>query len=194
MVKRRKFLIGVGSLAAGSAAAMGTGAFSAMQTEARQVNVQTTGDGSGYVRISPNSNNVGKYVGYENGKIEFNPSEFTEGGGAAPNKDAVFYYDSAFTIDIEDDLASAYKGRWVEGDFEVTIYDGEERLPGVDFYVGDTRDTDAGVEDVLLGTKAGSGPDEVVVGFCVDTSEIPSEGNVGSVSIELEGEGQGGDF
>ena len=43
-MKRRKFLIGAGSLAAGSAAAMGTGAYSYAEAD-RTVTVDTTGDG-----------------------------------------------------------------------------------------------------------------------------------------------------
>jgi hypothetical protein len=192
-MRRRKLLIGAGSLIAGGAAATGTGAFSATEAEARQVNVQTTGDQSGYVRFQPNQDtNISNYIGYENGKIEFNPSDFTEGGGAALNYDSTFYYDSAFKIFIEDDLGSAYKGRYVDGDFEVTIRDGN--VPGVEFYVGDSRDVGAGVVDETLGTKAGSGQSTILAGFAVDTSEVPSDGNIGSVTIELEGEGQGGDF
>jgi hypothetical protein len=192
-MRRRKFVIGAGALFAGSAAAMGTGAFSAADTGPRQVSVTTTGDASGYVRLKKNEGSAtSKYVTYEDGEIVFDADRFTEGGGASPNKNATFYYDNAFTIDIEDDMASAYKGRWVEGDFQVTVDD--EELSGVHFYVGDTRDTEAGVVDERLGTKAGSGPDEVVVGFCVETSEVSGSGDIGSVTIELEGEGQGGDF
>jgi len=49
-MERRKFLIGAGSLAAGSAAAMGTGAFSAMSAE-RNAGINVVADGDGLVAL-----------------------------------------------------------------------------------------------------------------------------------------------
>jgi len=58
-MQRRKFLIGAGSLAAGSAAAMGTGAFTSVEAN-RDVSIGVTGDASAYLRITredtPNGN------------------------------------------------------------------------------------------------------------------------------------------
>jgi hypothetical protein len=58
-MERRKFLIGAGSLAAGSAAAMGTGAFTSVEAN-RDVSIGVTGDASAYLRITredtPNGN------------------------------------------------------------------------------------------------------------------------------------------
>jgi hypothetical protein len=62
MVKRRKMLLGLGSLAAGGAAAMGTGAFTSVAAD-RDVEIATRGDASAYLQIeamdTPNGN---KYV------------------------------------------------------------------------------------------------------------------------------------
>lgn len=49
-MKRRKFLVGMGSLAAGSAALMGTGAFSAMTAE-RAVSINVVNDASGLIAL-----------------------------------------------------------------------------------------------------------------------------------------------
>jgi hypothetical protein len=50
MVKRRKVLLGMGSLAAGSAAAMGTGAFDAMSAD-READINVTVDSEGLVSL-----------------------------------------------------------------------------------------------------------------------------------------------
>jgi hypothetical protein len=49
---RRKFLVGMGSLAAGSAAALGTGAFTSVTAE-RTVEVNVAGDASAYLGLEP---------------------------------------------------------------------------------------------------------------------------------------------
>jgi hypothetical protein len=51
-MERRKFLIGAGALASGSAAAVGTGAFSSVEAT-RSVDVSTTGDTSAYLQFDP---------------------------------------------------------------------------------------------------------------------------------------------
>ena len=52
-MQRRKFLIGMGSLAAGSAAAMGTGAFSSRADRAMSIDV--VGSESAYLGVYPNT-------------------------------------------------------------------------------------------------------------------------------------------
>ena len=53
MVKRRKFLIGIGALAAGSGAAMGTGAFSSASISDRSVSVQIEDDENSQIALVP---------------------------------------------------------------------------------------------------------------------------------------------
>ena len=53
MVKRRKFVIGLGALAAGSGAAMGTGAFSSASIEDRSVNVAVDADDESQIALVP---------------------------------------------------------------------------------------------------------------------------------------------
>lgn len=52
MAKRRKFIISLGALATGSAAAVGTGAFTSVTAE-RTVEVNVAGDESAYVGLEP---------------------------------------------------------------------------------------------------------------------------------------------
>jgi len=51
-MKRRKFVIGTGALAAGSAAAVGSGAFTSVSA-ARSVNIDVVGDESAYLSLAP---------------------------------------------------------------------------------------------------------------------------------------------
>ncbi|MFC7027324.1 hypothetical protein ACFQJ5_06480 [Halomicroarcula sp. GCM10025324] len=84
-MKRRKFLIGAGSLAAGSAAAMGTGAYSYAEAD-RTVTVDTTGDNSAYLKLDGD----GKYVTDNNGELTINLGGTSNNGngGSAFNQDA----------------------------------------------------------------------------------------------------------
>jgi len=54
MANRRKFIAGLGALATGSAAAMGTGAFSTVNAE-RAVSLQVTGDANAYLGLEASS-------------------------------------------------------------------------------------------------------------------------------------------
>lgn len=56
MAKRRKFLTGLGALAAGSAAAVGTGAFDSVRAE-RSINVSVTGDSGAYLAFDASTSN-----------------------------------------------------------------------------------------------------------------------------------------
>ncbi len=51
-MKRRKFLIGAGALAAGGAAALGSGAFTSVEAD-RDISVEVTGDNNALVRLTP---------------------------------------------------------------------------------------------------------------------------------------------
>ncbi|UWG49266.1 DUF1102 family protein (plasmid) [Halalkaliarchaeum sp. AArc-CO] len=99
-MERRKFVIGLGSLAAGGAAAMGSGAFS-MATVQRDVTVQTTGDANAVVGLYPieggtgdNNTNTdgsdGDYAEISNRTLEVTLDEL--------NKDADFTFQDVFTI------------------------------------------------------------------------------------------------
>lgn len=91
-MERRKFVIGLGALGSGAAAAVGTGAFSFNTAFGRQTNIQVANDRNGYVGLVPNSefaelgsgvagsspNNNGALV------LDFD----LDGGGNGPNNNA----------------------------------------------------------------------------------------------------------
>jgi hypothetical protein len=60
-MQRRKFIAGVGSLAAGAAAVTGTGAVTSVNAT-RAVDVETTGDQSAYLRMDPTSGQNSTYA------------------------------------------------------------------------------------------------------------------------------------
>jgi hypothetical protein len=89
-MERRKFLIGAGALASGSAAAVGTGAFS-RTSAARSVSVSTTGDSDAYLRLSG-----GQYANYNgNGVLEIQLDQI--------NANADVEFTDVFTIENQGD-------------------------------------------------------------------------------------------
>jgi len=85
-------MIGLGSLAAGSAAAMGTGAFASVEAT-RSVSVKVAGDESAYLGLeatSPYASIQGKQL-----QLEFDDNH---NGGEGVNADAVSTFDGVFRM------------------------------------------------------------------------------------------------
>ncbi|WP_152418730.1 MULTISPECIES: hypothetical protein [Halorubrum] len=93
MANRRKFLAGLGALASGSAAAVGTGAFSSVQAE-RDITVEAAGDASAYVGIEP---------------FPSDSSEVPEGDGKYSNTDGNGEYASVSEGTVSLDFTSTDK-------------------------------------------------------------------------------------
>jgi hypothetical protein len=111
-MERRKFLIGAGSLAAGAAAATGTGAFTSVSAD-RNMNASVAGDGRAYIQLSPGGKSPdgednGEYASISGGQLVLNFNRQTEGReGTSPrsdsypnglNQDSVNRFDDVFTI------------------------------------------------------------------------------------------------
>jgi hypothetical protein len=106
MTNRRKFLIGVGSLAAGSAAAMGTGAFTSVTAD-RSVEVAVTGDANAYLALEPvtgapnnayvKTSSDGK-VSFDLGQTGSSGSGFGDVPGDGYNNDAVARIDNLLEV------------------------------------------------------------------------------------------------
>jgi hypothetical protein len=94
-MERRKFLIGMGSAAAGSAAVMGSGAFESVQAE-RTVNVNVTGDAGAYLRLDANDNS--EFVN-NNSPLSFDFSQSLQGGGSGVNNDGTTEARPGFTME-----------------------------------------------------------------------------------------------
>ncbi len=97
-MQRRNLLIGMGSIAAGSAATLGTGAFTTVSAE-RTTQVNVAADSSGYVGISAN----GPYAsGTGDGQLELDFSSSNSqgvfGDGEGLNPDSEYHFDNVFQV------------------------------------------------------------------------------------------------
>jgi len=96
-MERRKFLIGAGSLAAGSAAAMGTGAFTSVSA-GRSMEVSTADDADALLALKAhNTPNGNEYVNENGNVISIDISNADEGGQGA-NKDAYTVIRNLFQV------------------------------------------------------------------------------------------------
>ena len=98
MAKRRKFLAGLGALVSGSAAAMGTGAFTSTEAE-RSINVNVAEDTNAFLGLdsisgSPNSEDYARVT--ENGELQLFATRNVDGDGF--NLDSVTLVDDLFKI------------------------------------------------------------------------------------------------
>lgn len=106
MVKRRKFIIGLGALSAGTVAATGTGAFSQATASDRSVQVEVTTDDSAYLGLLDSDSDLenDQYAHQdEDGKLELRfdgdaGSSGFAGSGEGLGPDSVYYFDSVFGV------------------------------------------------------------------------------------------------
>jgi hypothetical protein len=95
---RRKFLIGLGSLAAGGAAASSTGAFTAARL-GRDADLNVTSDANALIQLAVGgAEGAGQRVAYDNGELQVDFSENASGGGVND--------DSRYQVGAMDDDAS----------------------------------------------------------------------------------------
>ena len=103
MTQRRKFLLGMGSLAAGGAAAMGTGAFTSVSAD-RSVDVQVADDSDALLRIVPDERggsqtpNAQEYVDTSGGTVSLDFTSTSE-GATGINDEATTIIDDILTIE-----------------------------------------------------------------------------------------------
>ena len=182
-MERRKFVIGLGSLAAGGAAAIGTGAFSQSQT-GREVKVSVVDDSDGFVAL----NSTSPYSGTDGGELEiyFNEEAAVTGSGV-PEKttmlfEEVFEVQNQGTQRVEFGLDQSARGS--EQEFNI-------RSPGS---VGKNGfETNKVSDDTSFG-------DRIDVGYSTETSKAFNQGSGtkdpdGDESIELDpGESETVDF
>ena len=86
-MERRKFVVGLGALAAGSSAAVGTGAFTAAEINGRDANINVVSDTDGLIGLKAGGSDLVSDDGGENGNqlaIDFDP-DGADGSGVNPN-------------------------------------------------------------------------------------------------------------
>lgn len=98
MVKRRKVLIGAGSLLAGGAAATGTGAFTNASAD-RNADLVIEGDASSFLSIAAmDSANAAKYVDTTDDTLGLNFDADSDGPGSGFNQNSDYRVKNLFTI------------------------------------------------------------------------------------------------
>ncbi len=99
MVSRRSILAGLGGLAAGGGAVLGTGAFTAVEAQ-RTVAVETTGDADAFLGIEPLEDPNADYVtAPTDGTVEIDiTDEGTDATGAGVNKNAITSIDRLLEV------------------------------------------------------------------------------------------------
>ena len=150
-MERRKFIIGTGALAAGGAAATGSGAFSAMTAD-RDASIEVVNDSDSLVALEPQlpSNTVRE----ENGELLIDTDPTGEGTGLNPNSEYSFG-NNPIPYDSDNDESAAFhvlNNDTVE--HEVTVTWTQDELPATEwptyfrFYVGNKDDDGDRANDI----------------------------------------------
>jgi hypothetical protein len=91
---RRKFLVGMGSLAAGGAAVMGTGAFDNVQAEGREVSVNVANDGNALLGLDASTGQYSELASYDgNGQITVDVSGMNTAADGVNPDSGTFLFD-----------------------------------------------------------------------------------------------------
>ena len=132
-MKRRNFLVGVGTTAIGGSALLGSGAFSRVESQ-RRAKIQVAKDPDAYLGLDgcPDSPNSSYTDITERGHlaIEMSPENPTEAGGQGINSDSRSYFDDVFQICNNGKQPVCV---WI-GDAEWPMYTDDEKR--IEFYTG----------------------------------------------------------
>lgn len=157
-MQRRKFVIGLGALSTGTAAAVGTGAFTSVTAD-RDVEVAVAEDADAFLRLEAveGSANADAFVEEEDGTIAIDITETEqsgEDGGLNPNAETVI--DDLFVI----------QNRGTQ-EIEVKIDEEFEPIKANVLEVEGSESADT--DDLLSGSQTLSVGDEATIGLVLDT-------------------------
>ena len=165
-MERRKFMIGLGSLAAGGAAATGTGAFTSVEAD-RSVDVEIAGDSSAYLALrkaadsssDPGANSEA-YVDDSGAEVSF---DFSSGngsvGGNGFNPNAVTEVDNLIEVQNQG-TQSAYLS---VDTANLDLSDGSGSQAGVGLAVVADEGATSNLNDNIAFNSGGSNPDGGVI-------------------------------
>jgi hypothetical protein len=189
MVKRRKFLIGLGSLAAGTAAATGTGAFSQATVSGRNVNVAIAEDSEAFLGLDTTYEGLenseyasetedGELVLNFNGDTGLPNGGFLNAGADGLNPNAEYYFDDVFAIEAANEF-NDYGN--VIG---VSINENLDNPGNIKFYwkVGNAGGRDTDLANGSVGLSAGT---YATVGVKITTPDTMPDSEWETGSIEF---------
>ena len=199
-MERRKFVVGLGALAAGSSAAIGTGAFTSAETGERDVAVSTAADSGSFLAIytsdsdtaadDPEGTNPnGRYASEtgDPGTIELHFNDDARGSfptGDGVNPGSVYTFDDVFRI-RNDAAVNADP----TGPTEVDVWLNAPDIDGVEFYAeGDPEDRLEASEWSQGGKKTNfnSGQSGLQVGVKIIEDEFSGDEVSGEIVINAE--------
>lgn len=196
-------MIGMGSLAAGSAAAIGSGAVSQFNSGDRTIEVETVGDASAYIALQRPDDGLsddgdtrnGNFVEYNGDnalELDFtsdNPTSARSGdpeegnflGGDGVNPGSTYYFDGTFEIR---NLSNNSGG----GVGEVEIWINED-IPGITFYTGSSPGSRTPLN---TNNRADASPGSAVaVGVKIVQEELDSNNIDGTFQVVAQEGGNG---
>jgi hypothetical protein len=184
-MERRKFLIGMGSLAAGSAAAMGTGAFT-QASATRAVNATVAADENAFLRLTADAESLdnGHYAtGTNDGQLvlQFNSSADVAAGagGEGLNADAEYYFDNVFQVENfgDDQIRVNIDKSNMDNPDAFTFYWGYRST-------GEPNNVLSRDSNLPVGTSPGDG---INIGVKIETPDEMPEGTWEDGTIEIIG-------
>ena len=196
MANRRKFLAGLGALASGSAAAVGTGAFSSAQAN-RTLDVEVAGDANAYLAIEegPNTDVAEDVVTKSSGTVSLDfDGNNTEASGL--NQNATTEFTNILTVENQGttgvifgvDTSALNDASWVD-DFNVYAHNdaGSPEYDGEYFNTNGSYpaevSTPSGNQNTLVDLTAG---EPVDLSISIDTNDNTADGNVTLPFIAVE--------
>jgi hypothetical protein len=189
-MQRRKFIAGMGSLAAAGAAGIGTGAFTSANAT-RTATIKAVGDTNGFLGMNPVDQDRASYA--NNGEIQFDFSSGEGGNTYGLNKNATTQFDEVFQLanNGTEDIMFAI------GTVGSRVFGAASNLPGVNGrtnnqdtlnLVGDASgvnnvfarasEYDSGDDPFLAAGNSGYGVIGMDIGNNVVARDIPDSGNV----------------
>ena len=192
-MERRKFVIGAGALATGSAAAVGTGAFSQMVSGERSVTAEVVNDSDAFVSLIPfdpeedDNGENGSYAGEDDGELYL---EFAnQGGSSSPpvgdgvNPGSQYEFDNVFRILNGGPNTGSGTGEivvWIEHDIdELTFKTADAQTPTDDMTDHDRVPIESRADAEAAYTSISPGAvNEIAIGVDVDATELDSADDI----------------
>ncbi|MES3160231.1 MAG: DUF1102 domain-containing protein [Halorubrum sp.] len=122
-MERRKFIIGAGALATGSAAAIGSGAFTSVQAD-RDISIEVADDDDAFLALQVNDGPNSAYAEETGGTIEFNfDGDANTEGGSGISDEAFWNFEDVFAIQNQGTQSVGVQ-------LEFLDEDGDQFMPG----------------------------------------------------------------
>lgn len=170
-MQRRKFIAGVGSLAAGVAAVTGTGAFTSVSAN-RNVSISVAPDNNAYLQMKElDTSNSKAFVNDSGGRsntLSISIDE-TSTGGKGVNEQAVTFFDDLFSITNQ---GTEPAWVWIKSNIQGVNYYNSDDNEVISIDQGHPKKAGYGDREVIQYIKVGEGFN---VGLTINTIGTPND-------------------